>query len=307
MKILLSLALIITVSVSCKNIETEKLESQAQSSFQQIKNDDYQLYKQKENTKGVLVLFGGFPETAEDVKREFKILESAKENQISVLIMNYNRKIWLEQNQLSQLAQQIKSVFNTHELPKNNIYIGGFSSGGNMSLLISNFITTNNLDITPKGVFIVDSPIDLEQLYYSAEKNIKLNFSEPAIQESTWILETLGTEFGNPHRDTSKFLKYSVYNSKKKNIDNLKSLKNTKLRFYTEPDTLWWKKNRKVNYEQINACYIKKLSETLNELKFKDVEYIPTINKGFRANGERHPHSWAIVDKKNLISWMLNK
>ena len=125
------------------------------------------------------------------------------------------------------------------------------------------------------------------------------------MQESTWLLQTLGTQFGNPNIDISKYQEYAVYTSITDHTDNLKNLKNTKIRMYTEPDTLWWKENRMADYDQMNAYYIKNLSETLKTLEFKDVEYISTKNKGYRANGERHPHSWAIVDKTNLINWIL--
>ena len=77
------------------------------------------------------------------------------------------------------------------------------------------------------------------------------------------------------------------------------------IRLYTEPDTLWWKKNRMADYDQMNAYYIKRLSESLKKSGFRSVEYIPTQNKGYRANGERHPHSWSIIDKKELIKWMM--
>ena len=176
----------------------------------------------------------------------------------------------------------------------------------NVALLISDFVIQQDLDISPKKVFIVDSPIDLVALYNASEKNIERNFSELSVQESTWILETLGKQFGNPNSDISKYQERAIYTSKTDNIDNLRYLKNTKIRLYTEPDTLWWKENRMADYEQMNAYYIKRLSETLNKLEFKGVEYIPTIDKGYRANGLRHPHSWAIVDKKGLVDWILN-
>lgn len=161
--------------------------------------------------------------------------------------------------------------------------------------------------IDPKGVFIVDSPIDLVALYKSSEKNIERNFSEPSIQESTWLLETLGNNFGNPKDNIRKYEKNAVFTYITNNTSNLKKLKRTKIRLYTEPDTLWWKENRMADYEQMNAFYIKKLSESLTEKGYESVEYIPTTDKGYRANGERHPHSLAIVDKKDLINWMLNK
>ena len=61
------------------------------------------------------------------------------------------------------------------------------------------------------------------------------------------------------------------------------------------------------DYEQMNAFYIKNLSKSLTKQGFENVEYIATKNKGYRANGDRHPHSWGIVDKKELIDWMLKK
>jgi hypothetical protein len=33
-------------------------------------------------------------------------------------------------------------------------------------------------------------------------------------------------------------------------------------------------------------------------------EFIKTENRGIRANGEIHPHSWSIVEKESLIKWI---
>ncbi len=159
--------------------------------------------------------------------------------------------------------------------------------------------------IDPKGVFIVDSPIDLVALYRSFEKNIKRNFSEPAIQESTWLLKTLSNNFGTPRDNIENYEKNAVFTYSKNNISNLKNLEQTKIRLYTEPDTIWWKENRMADCEQMNAFYIKRLSESLTQAGFENVEYIPTTNKGYRANDDRHPHSWSIVDKQDLMNWIL--
>jgi hypothetical protein len=307
MKKTLGIILIFIVFISCKNAEKEKAENSVKTEFQEIIKDDYELSKPSENIKRVLVLFGGYPEKAKDIKREFKILEIAKKNSIAVVFMNYNQKLWLKDNEKQKLAKQLQNIFIENKLPKDNTYFGGFSSGGNVALLISDFVTQQNFNISPKGVFIVDSPVDLVALYKSAEKNIERNFSEPSVQESTWLLETLGKQFGNPNSGILKYQEHSIYTSKTNNVDNIKHLKNTKIRFYTEPDTLWWKKNRMADYDQMNAYYLKRLSEILKKSNFSQVEYIPTNNRGYRENGERHPHSWAIVDKNNLIDWMLNE
>jgi hypothetical protein len=38
-----------------------------------------------------------------------------------------------------------------------------------------------------------------------------------------------------------------------------------------------------------------------------NVSYIKTEDRGYRASGDRHPHSWALVDEKDLIEWILKK
>jgi hypothetical protein len=221
-------------------------------------------------------------------------------------IMNYNQRLYLSEEEKLQLANQLHGILSAHKLPVDKVFIGGFSSGGNVSLLLGAYLSEHtNLGIKPKGVFIADSPIDLSALYFTSEKNIERNFSEVSVQESTWIIKTLGEQFGDPNVDISKYEQYSVFTSKTSNIKNLEGLKNIKLRLYTEPDTLWWKENRMADYDQMNAYYIKKLSATLDAHNFKDVQYIETKNRGYRANGERHPHSWAIIDEEKLMQWIL--
>ncbi len=302
---LLGIILIFIVLTFCKNTEKKKTENSIQTEYQDIKKEAYELSKPTENPKRVLVLFGGYSEKAKDIKREFKILDVANKNDIAIIFMNYNQKLWLEENEKRNLTKQLQNIFLVNKLSTDNTYFGGFSSGGNVALLISDFVTKQNLDISPKGVFVVDSPVDLIALYKSAKKYIERNFSEPSVKESTWLVETLGTQFGNPNYDISKYEEHSIYTSKTDNINNLKHLKNTKIRFYTEPDTLWWKENRMADYDQMNAYYLKRLSEVLKKSEFSKVEYIPTENKGYRASGERHPHSWGIVDVKELIKWTI--
>ncbi|MEO8773889.1 MAG: hypothetical protein ABI263_02375 [Gelidibacter sp.] len=313
MKKFLGLLLLLALTFSCRNEENNKLpnsdtaEDSDTTEFQEIIKDEYVLNKSTKNSNGVLVLFGGYAENAEGIKREFTILENAKDNDIAVLYMNYNRKLWFEGNELLELSDQLENIFKDNKLPTDNIYMGGFSSGGNMALLVSNFLTQQNSNSAPKGVFIVDSPLDLSELYATAKKGVERDVSGPADEESTWLIKMFSEKLGNPDKDISKYEAYSVFTSRSNTINNIKDLKNTKIRFYTEPDTIWWKEHAMSEYEEMNAYHIKKLSESLNKLDFKDVVYIPTKNKGYRSDGERHPHSWSIVDKNDLINWMLNK
>lgn len=304
MKELLAITLICTVFISCKNIGAEQTGNPAGTELQEVKHDGYELSKPAKGIERVLVLFGGYTEKAGDIKREFKILPTVKERGIAVVFMNYNQKLWLEEDEKQRLGEQLRHIFEENGLPKSSIYFGGFSSGGNVALLISHFLSQHNSEMIPKGVFVVDSPIDLVALYKSSEKNVERNYSATSVKESNWLLETLGRQFGNPHKSISSYERYSVFTSETGNFDNIKGLRHIKIRCYSEPDTLWWKKNRRADFEQMNAYYLEQLSNALKKAGFKQVEYITTKNRGYRANGERHPHSWSIVDKNELTEWI---
>jgi hypothetical protein len=137
------------------------------------------------------------------------------------------------------------------------------------------------------------------------KRQLQKNFSEVAVQEANWIIETFDSEFGD--KDTA-FINYknkSPYLSKTNSTNNISKLNNLKIRLYSEPDTLWWKVNRQDEYEDINSYYIEQLANDLSKLYGEEkVNYIQTKNRGFRANGDRHPHSWSIIDKDELIKWI---
>ncbi|MCB4800064.1 hypothetical protein [Neotamlana laminarinivorans] len=287
---------------SCKN----KIENQVSTDkvAELIKSDDFQLVKSPNET-GLLVLFPCFPCDAENTLNEFKIADLATTNGFSVLALNINRKLFLSENEKEEITLMLQNIIKKQSLVTKNVYFGGFSSGGNMALLISNHLIKNNKNIQPDGVFVVDSPLDLLALYKTAEKNLKLNTAEVSVQESQFLKQMFDAEFGNPKDSLAVYEMRAPFTFQTENISNLSALKNTKLRFYTEPDLQWWKEQRQNNYEDLNAYYLKQLSNILkSEFKGIDVELIETENKGYRANGERHPHSWSIVNTKELVSWM---
>ena len=291
-------------TISCKKIRKEKTNVKVE--YSKLTTLEYELFRPNTPPKSVLILFGGYPETAIDIQREFKILEVAKESEVAILYANLNQKLWLEDKEKVQLAEVLHTAILNNKLPTDNIYVGGFSSGGHVALLISSYITeTKKYNLKPKGVFIVDSPIDLSALFTTAETNLKVNFSKDAVLESTWLIKSLEERFGNPNTNITNYQNFSIYTNSTKYFKNISSLKNTKIRFYTEPDVLWWKENRKTDLKQTNAYYIKQLSDKLKKSEFKFVEYIATENRGYRTNGDRHPHSWSIVDPVGLINWMI--
>ena len=61
-----------------------------------------------------------------------------------------------------------------------------------------------------------------------------------------------------------------------------------------------------VDYEQMNAFHLERLSEFLMAKGYDNVELITTEDKGYRADGSRNPHSWSIVDQDGLLQWILD-
>jgi hypothetical protein len=308
MKKFLGLVFIFCLVVSCKSVKHDSVDNSEVNEYQEITTEDYELSKPTKDASGVLILFGGFPENIARMKNEFKILASAKKNNIAVLFMNYNRKLWLTEQDKNSLKERIETIFSTNKLSTKNIYIGGFSSGGSITLLLTDYLIASKSPIQPKGLFVIDSPIDLLELYRVAERNLTRNFSDVSVQEATWLIGVLKSEFGDPKNGIKEFEASSPYTAQTENIKNLSNLNGLKIRFYSEPDTVWWKENRNNEPNDLNAYWIGKLVTQLKkELSDSSIEYISTENKGYRANGERHPHSWAIVDKEDLIAWMLKK
>jgi hypothetical protein len=44
-----------------------------------------------------------------------------------------------------------------------------------------------------------------------------------------------------------------------------------------------------------------------DKTKNKKIELIKTENKGYRNDGNRHPHSWSIVEVDDLLRWILKR
>jgi hypothetical protein len=300
--------LIVLLGVSLLAVCTSRSQTEVQeTSYNVQENDGYELLIPKGSQTGVLILFPGFPETPEVMKREFSIVKPAMEAGIAAAFMKFNRQLWLKEEEKRLLATIINQMFEENDLNKKNVYIGGFSSGGNVSLLLSNYLVQSGSNVQPQGVFVVDPPVDLLGLYQNSVRNIERNFSSVSVQESNMIVSLLEPEFGKPQDGIEKYEQHSPYTLKTRNIDNLSHLKDVQLRFYTEPDTAWWKENRQYEYEEMNAYFIENLADDLRKKFGENATYIPTENRGYRANGNRHPHSWSIVDVDELIQWITNE
>jgi hypothetical protein len=252
----------------------------------------------------VLILFPCYPCDIENTKKEAFFLRDLEKEGITILLLDLNKKLYLTDEEQQNYAKILNNALDSNKITKENVFIGGFSSGGNIAFILSNYLIKSKNSIIPKGVFVVDSPLDLEHLYKGAQNNIKLKANSDAYNEGIFITELFEKELGKPTGNLEKYKQFSPYLMSLNASENIANLKNIKVRFYTEPDLEWQKKNRSRMYDDLNAYALEKTHETLIKLGNAKSELIKTQNRGIRANGEKNPHSWNIVEKQSLLNWL---
>lgn len=281
------------------NVNAQKIKNR------QIYGKDYEL-RVADQQRAVLVLFPCFGCDIEHTKKEAKFLDSLDRDFISVLLLNFNQKLFLKESEQIEYARFLNSVFESNGIEKNEVHIGGFSSGGNLALLLSNYLLETKNPIQPKGTFAIDSPVDLEKLYQDAERDLLKNSNAEAVEEAQFLIRFLDDNLGNPKHNLSKYKKYSPYLISQNFTENIKYLKDIKTLFYCEPDLDFQENRNKRKYEDLNAYQLEKLYEALGNLGSNHSEFYMTNGRGIRANGDKNPHSWSLVEARELFFWLLH-
>lgn len=271
---------------------------------QTFQKKEYSFSKAK-NEKATLILFPCFVCDKTNTQTEAFFLKNIEKAGISTLLLDYNQKLFLYENEKEKLAKKLNSIFKENNISNQNVYIGGFSSGGNITILISNYLIKTNNKLQPKGIFIIDSPLDLEELYKNAQNDVQLNKNADAVEEGKYLIKLLEEKIGVPETNLENYKNLSPYLISQNSIKNIEYLTKIKIRFYTEPDLVWQSENRNRKYEDLNAYKLEKTYNALKQLGNQQLELIKTENRGYRANGKKHPHSWNIVEKENIIKWIL--
>jgi len=276
----------------------------AQPEIRTITDDRYELLL-PEQSKALLVLFPAYFEIRDNIRIEAKnLVDNALGADVAVMLVSFNQHLYLTQTEKQDLSDWItEALGGIGEVP---FYLGGFSSGGNVALLVANHMVASKDGKQPSGVFVVDSPVDLERLYLAAQNDIRRNVNGGAVSEGRMLISSMNKTLGTPTDSLHNYKAISPYLFSKHNTNNVAALKNIKVRMYTEPALDWQQANRQRTYEDLNAFMLENLYLDLKKSGFTGVEFITTENKGYRVNGGRHPHSWSIVDGKDLVKWMRN-
>lgn len=264
---------------------------------------DHQLLVPPE-PKALLVLFPCYSCDAQDTRDESRITDEAVANNVAVLLMDLNRHLFLSEAETNALLDTIAAIDRTHELAGTPVFFGGFSSGGNVAVLLAKQLKRMpRKDILLSGLFVVDSPLDLSQLYPIWTKHAEHSLVPVSRKESAMVIALLDSTLGNPIDSAANYEAFSPVTTSAASIAPLKDLP---VRLYTEPDTVWWRIDRGDRYEDMNACYLEKLHAQLVVIGNARAEFITTYGRGIQ-HGHRHPHAWSIVDEKELVKWIIRE
>jgi acetyl esterase/lipase len=156
--------------------------------------------------KALLILFPCFPCDAADTRAESRIADTAAANGIAVLMLNFNRHILMSEAEQQEVIGTIAAAVKAHGVDATNTFIGGFSSGGNVSVLLAKeLVRAPRSGIGLKGVFAVDSPLDLVHLYECAQRDLAKSSFPEYKDEARYIQAFLDSTLGSPTDSLSNY------------------------------------------------------------------------------------------------------
>jgi pimeloyl-ACP methyl ester carboxylesterase len=229
----------------------------------------------------------------------------ATKNQLAVIALSINQRLALTAPTTRVINKLLKDAIHRYQIPRNNIVMGGFSMGGLFSLRYTELANQDSslTAIKPAAVFSCDGPCDLSNIYRMFQNKLK---KFPDNGEAAYGINELKQYCGGtPDEAGEQYMYYSCYSHDDEKGGNAHFLLQTPIRIYADVDVNWWMDKRGVDMYYMNA-----LDQSAMILWLKDhgndrAAFINAYQKGYRIEGDRHPHSWSIVNPDETISWIL--
>ncbi len=257
--------------------------------------------------KGAVVLMPGTWETTEHLISSTQTLcELAYKNDLAVIALSINQRLTLTDAIVSVMNTMIGDAILKYSIPKDKIVIGGWSMGGLFSLRyteLANQDATKTV-IHPAAVFSCDGPSDLINIYNKFQMKLR---KYPDNSEAAYGIKDLEKYCGgSPDLVQEKYIYYSSFTYSKPDGGNAKYLIHTPVRIYNDLDANWWMENRGLDMYYMNGLDQTAMIQLLNDMGNKKAEFINSYQKGYRIEGNRHPHSWSIVEPVDCMKWILD-
>lgn len=256
--------------------------------------------------QGALLLMPGTWETTEHlISSTQKLCELAYENHLAVLVLSINQRLALTDPTVALMNAMIRDGVERYHIPADKTVIGGWSMGGLFSLRYTElaYQDSTRTAVKPAAVFSCDGPCDLENIYRMFEMKLK---KFPDNGEAAYGCNELKKYCGgSPDEVAEQYRYFSCYSHAMADGGNAKYLLKTPVRIYNDVDVNWWMDNRGLDMYSMNALDQTAMILLLNESGNKRASFINAFQKGYRIEGNRHPHSWSIVEPADCMAWIL--
>ena len=257
------------------------------------------------NIRGTVVLMPGTWETTEHLLSSMRTFcELAYKEHLAVLVLSINQRLTLTHETVTLMNSMFSHAKNTYNLPEEFI-LGGWSMGGLFSIRYTEMSQAEpeKTSIHPIAVFSCDGPCDLENIYANFKRKYTKN---PSQNEPSYGMRELEKYCkGTPETARENYQYYSIYSRKDSLGGNTKYLILLPVRIYADIDPVWWMQNRHVDMYDLNGLDQTAMIQFLNDNGNTQAEFINNFQKGYRLEGNRHPHSWSIVEPYDCIEWIL--
>ena len=255
--------------------------------------------------QGALLLMDAPGSSAEGFLSETRIHNVAWANDILTLIIPNKNSFYADKQMIGLMNKVLGDVLQTYKLKGDQIAIGGMGAGGTVALRYVELCKQSaGFPVRPKAVFTVDAPVDLVGFYKSSERDLEKNNKGWWTGESQMIIDKFKNELGDPHKDLTKYREVSPLLRDTKDSLNEKGLAATAVRTYYDVDVNWYIQNRLRSLYETNIPDASELVSRLVASGNHRAEFIASTIRGRRSDGQRHPHSWNIVDETDLIDWL---
>ena len=299
-KLVLTILLLITISIAfSQNYEKVVYNDKIENGYYLA------VLPESGEISGVLVLLPGFGQDAESIFPETKIHNVAYLQGILTIAIAGGRKLYADEEVVNRLNSALNHVKSQYEINADQFVIGGFSAGGTISLRYAEYCyDTEDTSIKPKGVFSVDSPVDLFDIWDYFDREIDKNFSEAGVGEARFVSEIMLNEIGDPENNRDNYVRLTPFHSRSNEPGNEIFLRNIAVRVYHDVDIAWQLQNRRRSLFDSNALGASEMINRLLLMGNERAEFMQAQKPGYRSAGFRHPHSWSIVDEVELIDWV---
>jgi pimeloyl-ACP methyl ester carboxylesterase len=260
-----------------------------------------------DHIKGVLILLPGFSQKAEDVFSDSGLPDLAHQNDLLVVGISTSFNLTANEEISSRITQILTDVLIRHKMDQEQFILGGFSAGGTIALRYSELCheTPGDYPVVPAAVFAVDSPVDIIAFWDYIARELNRNYSEVGMNEANHISKMLEHKYGKLPQNRAAYEKITPFDMASSEPGNEKYLLNIPIRTYHDVDIPWQLKNRRRGAMDANFFLSSELISRLLLQGNSQAEFIQSPIEGRRPNGDRHPHSWNIVDGAECVAWML--